>query len=116
MLETTSRVLNNTYLEDSFTDVITDVSKGEYISKAIAATGSFDPMLSSMIYIGEESGSLGDILNSTADYFDDEADAALQRMIAMFEPIMLIVLGVIIGFIVVSIIQPIFQMYESIGN
>ncbi len=116
MLETTSRVLNNTYLEDSFSDVITDVSKGEYISKAIAATGSFDPMLSSMIYIGEESGSLGDILNSTADYFDDEADAALQRMISMFEPIMLIVLGVIIGFIVVSIIQPIFQMYESIGN
>lgn len=115
MLETTSRVLNNAYLEDAFIDVITDVSKGEYISKAISATGSFDPMLSSMIFIGEESGSLGEILNSTADYFDDEADAALQRMIAMFEPIMLIVLGVIIGFIVVSIIQPIFTMYESIG-
>lgn len=116
MLETTSRVLNNTYLEDSFMDVITDVTKGEFISKAIASTGSFDPMLSSMIYIGEESGSLGEILNSTADYFDDEADSALQRMIAMFEPIMLIILGVIIGFIVVSIIQPIFTMYESIGN
>ncbi len=116
MLETTSRVLNNTYLEDAFIDVITEVSKGEFISKAISATGSFDPMLSSMIFIGEESGSLGDILNSTADYFDDEADAALQRMIAMFEPIMLIILGIIIGFIVVSIIQPIFTMYESIGK
>jgi type IV pilus assembly protein PilC len=116
MLETTSRVLNNTYLEDAFIDVITEVSKGEFISKAISATGAFDPMLSSMIFIGEESGSLGDILNSTADYFDDEADAALQRMIAMFEPIMLIILGIIIGFIVVSIIQPIFTMYESIGQ
>lgn len=116
MLETTSRVLNNTYLEDQFTDVITEVSKGEYISKAIAGTGSFDPMLSSMIYIGEESGSLGDILNSTADYFDDEADAALQRLIAMFEPIMIVVLGIVIGFIVISIIQPIFTMYESIGK
>lgn len=115
MLETTSRVLNNTYLEDQFIDVIEDVTKGEFISKAIQSTGSFDPMLSSMIYIGEESGSLGDILNSTADYFDNEADAALQRMIAMIEPIMIVILGVVIGFIVVSIIQPIFTMYESIG-
>jgi type IV pilus assembly protein PilC len=115
MLETTSRVLNNTYLEDQFINVIEDVTKGEFISRAIQSTGSFDPMLSSMIYIGEESGSLGDILNSTADYFDNEAYAALQRMIAMIEPIMIVILGVVIGFIVVSIIQPIFTMYESIG-
>jgi type IV pilus assembly protein PilC len=72
-------------------------------------------MLSSMIYIGEESGSLGDILNSTADYFDDEADSAIQRMISMIEPVMIIILGIVIGFIVVSIIQPIFQMYQSVG-
>lgn len=115
MLETTSRVLNNAYLEDKFFGVIEEVTKGELISKAIQNTGEFDTMLSSMIYIGEESGSLGDILNSTADYFDNEADSALARMIALMEPIMLITLGIIIGFIVVSIIQPIFQMYESIG-
>lgn len=115
MLETTSRVLNNAYLEDKFFGVIEEVTKGELISRAIQNTGEFDTMLSSMIYIGEESGSLGDILNSTADYFDNEADSALARMIAMMEPIMLITLGIIIGFIVVSIIQPIFQMYESIG-
>lgn len=115
MLETTSRVLNNAYLEDKFFGVIEEVTKGELISRAIQNTGEFDTMLSSMIYIGEESGSLGDILNSTADYFDNEADSALARMIALMEPIMLITLGIIIGFIVVSIIQPIFQMYESIG-
>lgn len=115
MLETTSRVLNNAYLEDKFFGVIEEVTKGELISKAIQNTGEFDTMLSSMIFIGEESGSLGDILNSTADYFDNEADSALARMIALIEPIMLITLGVIIGFIVVSIIQPIFQMYDSIG-
>ena len=72
-------------------------------------------MLGSMLYIGEEAGSLGEILLSTADYFDDEADAAIGRMIALIEPIMIIVLGIVIGFIVVSIIQPIFQMYESVG-
>ncbi|MDD2592638.1 MAG: type II secretion system F family protein [Erysipelotrichaceae bacterium] len=115
MLETTSQVLNNAYLEEVFVDVIMSVSKGELISKAINDTSSFDPMLSSMIYIGEESGSLGDILNSTADYFDNEADVALQRMVSLMEPIMIVVLGIVIGFIVISIIQPIFQMYQSIG-
>ena len=115
MIETTGRVLGNAYLEDMFKDVITAVSRGEYISKAIADTQSFDPMLSSMIFIGEESGSLGDILSSTADYFDNEADSAVQRMISLIEPVMIVVLGVVIGFIVVSIIQPIFQMYGAVG-
>ncbi len=116
MLETTAKVLNNTYLEKLMYDVMNDVSKGELISKAIQDTGEFDPMLSSMIFIGEESGSLGDILNSTADYFDDEADSAIARMLALLEPAMLVILGVVIGFIVVSIIQPIFTMYQSIGG
>ncbi len=115
MIETTGKVLNNTYLEEKFQTVLEGVSRGDLISQAIENTEEFDNMLSSMLFIGEESGSLGDILISTADYFDDEADAALQRMIAMIEPIMIIVLGIIIGFIVVSIIQPIFTMYGSIG-
>jgi type IV pilus assembly protein PilC len=115
MIETTSKVLGNAYLEDMFRDVMTSVSQGDLISRAIANTGSFDPMLSSMIYIGEESGSLGELLNSTADYFDNEADSAIQRMVSMIEPAMIIVLGIVIGFIVLSIIQPIFSMYGAIG-
>ena len=115
MIETTAKVIGNTFLEDLLYVVMNDVSKGELISKSIQDTKEFDPMLSSMIYIGEESGSLGDILSSTADYFDDEADSAIQRMIALLEPAMLVILGVMIGFIVVSIIQPIFTMYQSIG-
>lgn len=115
MIETTGKVLNNAYLEDLFQDVLAEVSRGELISKAIENTGEFEPMLGSMLYIGEEAGSLGDILVSTADYFDDEADAAIGRMIALIEPIMIVTLGIVIGFIVVSIIQPIFQMYESVG-
>lgn len=116
MIETTSKVLGNAHLEDMFRDVMASVSQGDLISRAIANTGSFDPMLSSMIYIGEESGSLGELLNSTADYFDNEADSAIQRMVSLIEPAMIIVLGIVIGFIVLSIIQPIFSMYDAIGN
>jgi len=115
MIETAGKVLNNTYLEDKFEVVLESVSRGDLISQAIERTEEFDQMLSSMIFIGEESGSLGEILTSTADYFDNEADAALQRMVAMIEPIMIVVLGLIIGFIVISIMQPIFTMYGSLG-
>jgi type IV pilus assembly protein PilC len=115
ILETTSRVLDNVYLEDMFLQIIDKVSRGELISKSIAETQSFDPMLSSMIYVGEETGTIGDILDSTADYFDNEADSAIQRLVALIEPAMIIVLGIVVGFIVISIIQPIFQMYELAG-
>ena len=115
ILETTSRVLDNVYLEGMFLQIIDKVSRGELISKSIAETQSFDPMLSSMIYVGEETGTIGDILDSTADYFDNEADSAIQRLVALIEPAMIIVLGIVVGFIVISIIQPIFQMYELAG-
>lgn len=116
MIEITGKVLGNTFLVRRFDEVISLVSRGEYISKAIANTESFDPMLSSMLFIGEESGSLGDILSKTADYFDGESETALQRMVALIEPAMLVVMGIIIAFIVISIMQPIFTMYNSVGN
>jgi type IV pilus assembly protein PilC len=116
MIEITSKVLGNSYLSHRFDEVITAVSRGEFISTAIADTQSFDPMLSSMLYIGEESGSLGDILLKTADYFDGEAETALASLIGLLEPAMLVILGIIIAFIVISIMQPIFQMYDSVGT
>jgi type IV pilus assembly protein PilC len=78
--------------------------------------GVFDPMLSSMVNVGEETGALGDILVRTADYFDEEADTALSKMVALVEPIMLVVMGVVIGVIVVSVIQPMFGVYDQIGK
>jgi type IV pilus assembly protein PilC len=116
MIDITGKVLGNTFLVRRFDEVISLVSRGEYISKAIANTESFDPMLSSMLFIGEESGSLGDILLKTADYFDGESETALQRMVALIEPAMLVIMGIIIAFIVISIMQPIFTMYNSVGN
>lgn len=116
MIEITGKVLGNTFLVRRFDEVIQAVSRGEYISKAIENTESFDPMLSSMLFIGEESGSLGDILLKTADYFDGESETALQRMVALIEPLMLVIMGIIIAFIVISIMQPIFTMYNSVGN
>lgn len=115
MIEETSRVIGNEYLRVLFTEVYEKVGRGEKISTAIEETEAFEPMLHSMISIGEESGSLTSILQSTSKYFDEEADTATSGLVALLEPVMIVVMGVTVAFIVISIIQPIFQMYDSVG-
>lgn len=116
MINSTAKILNNTYIEQLFDEMMLKVSQGELISTAIDEMKIFDPMLSSMINVGEETGTLGDILAKTADYFDGEAENALQKMVSLIEPIMLVLMGVIIGVIIVSVIQPMFGMYDQIGG
>lgn len=116
MIESTAKILNNSHIELLFDEVVLKVSQGEAISNAVEDMQVFDPMLASMINVGEETGSLGDILAKTADYFDGEAENALSKMVALIEPLMLVVMGIIIGVIVVSVIQPMFGMYDLIGK
>jgi len=116
MIQSTAQILGNSYIEGLFDEVVLRVSHGEVISQALEDMGVFDPMLCSMVNVGEETGALGDILIRTADYFDEEADTALTKMVALVEPIMLVVMGVVIGVIVVSVIQPMFGIYDQIGN
>jgi type IV pilus assembly protein PilC len=115
MIQSTAQILGNSYIEALFDEVVLRVSHGEVISQALEDMGVFDPMLCSMVNVGEETGALGDILIRTADYFDEEADTALTKMVALVEPIMLVVMGVVIGVIVVSVMQPMFGIYDQIG-
>lgn len=69
-----------------------------------------------MINVGEETGDLESILNKTADYFDQEAESALTRLVSLVEPIMIVWMGIMVGLIVVSILQPMFKMYDHIGG
>lgn len=114
MIELTSRVMGNTYLESEFEKVYISVSRGELISNSIDEIEEFDPMLAAMINVGEETGDLEGILKRTADYFDLEAEAALTSLVGLVEPVMIVWMGIIIGLIVVSILQPMFTMYSNI--
>ena len=114
MIELTSRVMGNTYLESEFEKVYVSVSRGELISNSIDEIEEFDPLLAAMINVGEETGDLEGILKRTADYFDLEAEAALTSLVGLVEPVMIVWMGIIIGLIVVSILQPMFTMYSNI--
>lgn len=113
-MEVVSRVVNNKLIEERLTESIEALRKGVPISRAVKDVGVFPPMVDSMIKIGEESGSLDDILNKTADFYDDEVEAALQKMTTLIEPLLIIGMALIIGFIVIAMTLPMFNMMGTI--
>ncbi len=115
-LEKSSAVLGNAYIDEKFVDVVDEVKQGETLSAAITRTEIFEPMFTSVLYVGEESGALDSILEKTAEYYEDESDSAVQRLVSMVEPILLIFMGVIIGLVVVGIYPALYGSFESIEN
>lgn len=112
-IERSVAILNNTYIEQCFDEVIDNIKKGEPLSTSILKTEVFNSMFCSIIYVGEESGSLDNILISISSYYDDEAESAIQRLVSMLEPILIIVLGGFVGLIIASILP---ALYSSLGS
>lgn len=71
-------------------------------------------MLVSMISVGEESGAIDDVLQKTASFYDEQSDVAISRLVGLLEPVMLIIMAVIVGFVVVSIILPMYGMMNLV--
>lgn len=110
-----SGTFDNLYLSDMISQVESDVQLGNSLSDSLIRTNTFGNLFCSMVSIGEESGSLDNILYKTANYFDEEADAALQKMVAIIEPAMIIFLAIIIFFVIISVLTPVFSMYAGIA-
>lgn len=107
--------INNAYIESQFDEVIKQVRDGTTLSQAISIIDGFDPKLASSVYIGEESGKLDQTLLNVADDFDYEAELATEKMVTLLQPLMIIILGVIIGTIIVSVMLPLYSLYGSVG-
>lgn len=113
-LHRSAAVLDNTYISHQFVSVIEKVKQGESLSTSVAQADVFESMFCSILYVGEESGNLDEILIKTSDYYEDEADTAVQKMVTLIEPIMIIILGVIIGLVIASILPAMYGMFEDI--
>lgn len=113
-LERASSILGNSYIDEKFEKVIDEVKQGAALSLAIQRTEIFDSMFCSIIYVGEESGALDDILTKTSDYYEEESDSAVQRLVAMLEPLMIIVLGIMVGLIVASVLPALYSSFDNI--
>lgn len=109
-LEITSRVLGNRYFEEKMTELREEIRRGTSLSSAMKKIDIFPMMMLSMISIGEESGSLDDVLQKTAAFYDEESDSAVSRMVGLLEPLMIVVMALVVGFIVISIVMPMYGM------
>ncbi len=112
-LERSSAILNNSFVEKAFETVIDEVKQGEQLSVSIQRTGIFESMFCSIIFVGEESGALDTILEKSADFYEDESESAIQRLVGMIEPIMIIIMGGAIGLVIAGVLPAI---YNSMGN
>ncbi len=108
-------VVDNLYIEKALKNVIEKVSIGQTLSQTLEEIDVFDRLLPSMVRIGEETGSLDTILISMSEFYESETEVAVESLLAILEPAILVGMAIIIGFILVSVIVPLFGMYGQIG-
>lgn len=113
-LDNVSRVIGNKIVAEAINKYREEIQKGHELHQVVRDSNLFPPMLDNMMEIGKESGALDTILGKTADYYDDESEQALQRLVSLFEPIMIVVMAVVIGFIVIAMALPMFDMVNTI--
>ena len=113
-LEITARTAGNMVIHNAVMESRASIAGGETISAPLQKSKVFPPMVISMIAVGEQTGGLDEMLSKIADFYDEEVDAAVSTMLSLMEPIMIVVLGVIVGGMVVAMYLPIFDMVNAV--
>lgn len=109
-----ARITNNQIVIEKMDGATEAIKKGDPVSTTLARLKLFPAMMISMITIGEESGSIEEMLGKTADYYDQELDEAISKLVAMMEPIMIIIMGALVGTAVIAILMPMFDMASTV--
>jgi type IV pilus assembly protein PilC len=110
-----AKTAGNKVIEETLINARVSISGGKTIADPLAASGVFPKMVTHMIAVGESTGALDAMLGKIADFYEDEVDQAVASLTSLLEPIMMVFLGIVIGFIVVAMYLPIFKMSDAIG-
>jgi len=113
-LEITGTIINNKYIADQFDEVVLNVRNGETLAKSIENIDGFDKKLATTIMIGEETGRLDAMLESTAESFDYEAEIALDKLVQLLQPVMIVIMAVVIGTVMLSVMIPMMTMFQGV--
>ena len=113
-LQISKNIIGNSYISHQFEDMIKKVRQGVALSTAISEVDGFDKKLYSTILIGEESGRLDELLEATADSYDYESEIALKKLTSMIEPVLIVVMALVVGFVFISVMLPIYNLYANI--
>jgi type IV pilus assembly protein PilC len=115
-LKITKETIGNEVIQNAVDKVHDSIKEGDTIAAPLDETKVFPAMVVNMIDVGEETGSLDSMLMKVADIYDAEVEAAVEAMLTLLEPIIIVVLGGIIGFIVISLYLPIFSLGDQISG
>jgi type IV pilus assembly protein PilC len=113
-LEITGRTGGNVAVEEAMEGVIASVKRGGTIAAPLAQAPVFPTMVTHMVGVGEETGALDAMLNRVAEFYEEQVEASVKALTSILEPIMIIVIGGIVGFIVISMYLPLFEVYNHI--
>jgi type IV pilus assembly protein PilC len=113
-LEITGRTGGNVVVENAMEGVIASVKRGGTIAAPLAQTPIFPSMVTHMVGVGEETGALDAMLDRVADFYEDQVSASVKALTSIMEPIMIIVIGSMVGFIVISMYLPLLEVYNHV--
>lgn len=114
IFRTSKQVINNVIYQDEIDKMIKKVEVGEQVSKAIKESNLFPKMVGNLVSVGEKSGSLDQVFDTIANFFDKEIDAITNNLSTLLEPVLMILMGLGIGLIIVSVLQPIYGLVNAI--
>lgn len=113
-LEIAAKTMGNTLFRDAIVDAREEVLKGVPLSEPLAHSGLFPPMVVHMIKIGEDTGDLEAMLEKLADYYDEEVELATQSLMAVIEPMIILVLAVVVGVLIGAVMMPMLSLYQGL--
>ncbi len=113
-LDVSKRVMNNRVLEESVEGARQNIREGETIADPLKRSGEFPALVTHMIAVGERSGEMEEMLRRVSQIYDGEVERVISRLTSLLEPIMILVMGIIVFFIVVAILLPIFEMGQMV--
>jgi general secretion pathway protein F len=113
-MEIVRNVVNNVFIGEIIAQAARDVEEGQPLAKPLAESGLFPPLVTEMIAVGEQSGSLEKMLNRIAVSYETEVQSDILVMTSLLEPLLILAMGLLVGFIVFSILLPIFEMNQLI--
>ncbi len=114
-LRYSTNVTNNAIIIKGINEVADDIKKGIKLSALLKRVDIFPKMMISMVRVGEESGAIEEMLNRSANFYEDELEEAIKQLTSLIEPLMILIVAVMVGFIVMAMILPLFEMFKTIN-
>ena len=113
-IDITAQTAGNIVVEEAMASVTTSVKSGGTIAQPLMDSPAFPTMVGHMVKVGEETGALTTMLSKIGDFYEDQVDAAVKALTSILEPVMIVIIGGIVGFIVISMYLPLFSVYDAI--